>query len=448
MNLENLEVVYFAPRTVRKYLAMVGVSYLACALYASFLPLRFEQESLADSLIAFNEIPWLQLGLTKRADWFANGLLLAPLGFFFSGALNYGRRNLIWLGLTFGLLVFLITGVVCFIEWGQVFFPPRVRTLNDMLAGFVGGVLGVIIWQLLGNLLVAKARQFSSLPKGISRVAAVTQFGLALIALSSLMPLDIIMTFPEMKSKFIEGKINLIPLIDIDDFPSAIFTCIKAAWVIPAAIVWSITQGKKNAIRQVIFWAVLIETLTLPIYGRFFSSTDILTPIAMGFLSVLVSPFIESRIVILNRATFWGTASITWTVVLFSAVNGRCETVNVSPEFLRERLRGFLAVPYASAQRSTEFQAMENIVGKAFLFAIVGALLERTCFTTMRDQIPIKSSMSHMRYAFAAVVAIALFLEFTQIALPPLIVESSDVITYCLGGLAGVLAAKGIFAEE
>lgn len=448
MSLADNTAKYFAPKTLRKYMAIGGLLCLFSALYASFLPLQFEQKTLSQSLIAFNEIPWFQLGITKRADWFANGLLLVPFGFFFSGALNYGRTNLLWAGFAFGFLVALTTMVVCFIEWGQFFFPPRVRSLNDMLAGFIGGITGIVIWQLLGNLLVTKSKHFFNLPKGIPRIAAATQIALTLMALSSLMPLDIILSFPEMKSKFMEGKINLIPLVDLKDTSSTLVAFIHASWIIPASVVWCINRGKRYAIRQVIFWSILTETLTLPIYGRFFSSTDILLPLASGFLCVRISPLINSRLIVLNRAKAFGLASFLWTLLLLLVLNSRFDTVNLNPEHLRERLNGFLVVPYASAQRSTEFQAMENIVGKAFLFAILGALLERTCYFAMRDAIDEMPAIYHAKYAITVTAVIALLLELSQIALPPLIVESSDVITYSLGGLAGVIAAQVMFAEK
>lgn len=426
---------------VRKQLALLSLITAAAVLYGSLLPLRFEKVSLPESLEAFNQIPWLELGLTKRADWLANGLLLVPLGFFLTGCLNYGRKSLAFAGIKFGIIVLIISVFICFIEWAQVFFPPRVRSLNDMLAGFAGGITGALLWHLTGNFLIDKLNEFTKSPKGLPRILFLIRASIVLLALSSLMPLDIMTSMTELKTKYSEGKIQLIPFADIKSYSQILSACMHAVWVIPASVAWTLSAGEKYAIKQVTLWVCIIETLKLPIYGRYCSLTDIFLTIAMGTIWVSITPSLAPRIKKLDRMQFWGPALFVWIIVIFVVCNHRFMMLTLDPLLLRERFNDFLSVPYASAQRSTEFQALENIAGKAFLFAILGCCCER--FTL---RIPVQkrliSKKNRQAYGLLFIAIIALGVELTQIALLPLIAELSDVITYTLGGIIGILLTQ------
>src|SRR5690242_4187638 len=66
--------------------------YLALVIYGSLVPLDFHARSLAEAWQAFRNLPFLHLGVEDRADWIANGVLYAPLGFLAASVFGIARR--------------------------------------------------------------------------------------------------------------------------------------------------------------------------------------------------------------------------------------------------------------------------------------------------------------------------------------------------------------------
>ena len=130
-------------RQIRCTLAVLAIASLVGTIYASAIPLKLRPATLSEVWEQFLKTPWLSLGLGKRADWVANGLVLIPFGFFFAGAwqwpkASFRKKQFVLIG--FALLQLMIVSAI---EAMQVWFPPRVRSINDMVAGFIGGKLDV-----------------------------------------------------------------------------------------------------------------------------------------------------------------------------------------------------------------------------------------------------------------------------------------------------------------
>ena len=130
------------------------LGYLAFVVYGSLVPLDFQPLPWAQAVEQFSKIPFLNLGVDSRADWVANGVLYVPLGFFASMALTAGRCSA---PLAFFLSVSLGGVTAVAVEFTQLFFPPRTVSQNDLLAEFIGTVLGAAVAPVAGPWL-ARAR--------------------------------------------------------------------------------------------------------------------------------------------------------------------------------------------------------------------------------------------------------------------------------------------------
>ena len=98
------------------------------------------------------EVAWRKLlatcylinGSDQRADWMANLLMLAPLGFVVTGAFWPRGRRLRWLAAGAALCCCLFLVIV--IKYLQLFFPPRTVSLNYIEAQSLGSLLGVVLF--------------------------------------------------------------------------------------------------------------------------------------------------------------------------------------------------------------------------------------------------------------------------------------------------------------
>lgn len=113
--------------------------YLIFVVYGSLVPLDYRPLPFDEAWRRFQAMPFLQLGVASRADWIANGVLYAPIGFLAAWYLL--RRN--WWRVAAGLVATSLgVALALTVEFSQVYFPARTVSLNDVLAECIGSVLG------------------------------------------------------------------------------------------------------------------------------------------------------------------------------------------------------------------------------------------------------------------------------------------------------------------
>lgn len=126
-------------------LAFWWLAYVAFVIYGSMVPLEFQPLPLDQAWARFRQIPTLQLGVEQRADWVANGVLYVPVGFLtvalFGGGRLHWFRNL---PLLFGAVLFSFA-LALGVEFTQLFFPARTVSRNDVIAEWIGSVLGIVL---------------------------------------------------------------------------------------------------------------------------------------------------------------------------------------------------------------------------------------------------------------------------------------------------------------
>ena len=127
------------------YLFLGWLVYVAFVIYGSLVPLNFKPLPLDQAWVRFQGIPMLDLGVEHRADWLANGILYVPVGFLTVALFGGGRLH--WLRslpVVFSAIFFSFVLAVG-VEFAQIFFPPRTVSRNDVIAEWIGSVLGIVL---------------------------------------------------------------------------------------------------------------------------------------------------------------------------------------------------------------------------------------------------------------------------------------------------------------
>ncbi|WP_153110270.1 VanZ family protein [Propionivibrio limicola] len=189
----------------RSALLAFWLGYVAFIIYGSFIPFNFRPLPLDGAWAMFEQTPMLKLGIESRADWIANGVLYAPVGFLtawlFASPLENGREGFV---VAFHPGRVLLAGLFCIglalgVEFTQLFFPPRTVSLNDLLAEAIGSGIGLIAASLspawIGKFL--HAHRFD--PERIFW-HLVEAFLVAYVAFS-LFPYDVLVSLDELTQK-------------------------------------------------------------------------------------------------------------------------------------------------------------------------------------------------------------------------------------------------------
>ncbi len=108
-----------------------------------------------------------------------------------------------------------------------------------------------------------------------------------------------------------------------------------------------------------------------------------------------------------------------------------------------ERLSGIWAVPFARAQRSTEFQALENISLKLAVFALLGFLL-----TGWLVRVKAIARISVYSLVSLWVILLAVAIEVSQAMLIPLVPDITDILVYCTGAIMGIVLYRTLMPLE
>ena len=135
------------------------IGYVFFVVYGSLVPLQFNALPLADAWRAFQNIPYLQLGIASRADWVANGVLYVPLGFL-SVFLLKAALPRAWAAPMQVLAALFCLALAVGVEFTQLFFPPRTVSLNDVMAEAIGSLIGVALGAKFGRWFAAFLRSF------------------------------------------------------------------------------------------------------------------------------------------------------------------------------------------------------------------------------------------------------------------------------------------------
>lgn len=184
--------------------------WLAFVVYGSLVPLDFRPIPWDQAWQRLLDAPMFQLGVERRADWIANGVLYLPVGFL-TAVMLMGRGSGPRLGLR--LLVVMLSAMLGItlaigVELAQTAFPPRTVSRNDIVAEIVGTLLGagmgVVVVNPFRHLL---ARLWEG---GQPLVRATAPFYIAAFVLATLFPFDVLISAAEWREKLSGPQIGLL----------------------------------------------------------------------------------------------------------------------------------------------------------------------------------------------------------------------------------------------
>lgn len=431
----------------RLWLLWLGVLATLMLIYASLIPLQYRPLDWPETIQRAKSIPWLQLGVYNRADWIANGVVVLPVAFLLTGALCYRnspRLAIDWLkdlGATTLVIVFLAV-VIPGIEMLQVWFPPRTVSRNDILAGSIGALAGILCWHVSGMWLIGTLDRFvsrSTVDERLKLCVGITCFA---SILHTFYPFDIIINWGELKEKIALERIDWIPnfrsVFDFWGWKGVFNESIKAVF-------WGVWIGlerqPKRPVLKLFSIVLLLELSQIPIYSRHFSISQIVFGIFAGVTGFLVTRSRRRWGVRLWKPRLWIVLSVFWAVLLFIAFTQKYDRVITDPSEISERFRGFFLPPFSRYYYTSEYRAASSILAKSLLFGSFGMMLGMIGVTSHLFRGKMFNSI-----AWASIIFMALAIEATQIFLAPAYSDSTDFLIATIGGITGFKGIQHILA--
>jgi VanZ family protein len=376
------------------------------------------------------------LGVFQRADWIANALVVMPSAFLLAGGIDYGRPSRVAYFAIAPILICLLMGIVFAIELTQVWFPPRTVSQNDIVAGCLGAVLGVIVWGLLGRVLVGSIESFSNLPSIEHRIRWLALMACFGCIVYSVYPFDVIMSRQEWLEKQSQGRIRWEwgwGNLGLATWLKGIV--VSFARMVPFALFLGLKKPGHASLAYLSTIALLLELVQLPIFSKSFSTVELVASLTGAWFSYMAVVTYPLWLKWFKHPLWWALASFVCSVGIFTAFNLRFDRILFEDTELKQRWKDFFLPPLIRYYYTSEYSALSNLAGKILLFSILGFLVRLWEYFMLE-----RSSFAEPRYSsvfrwggliWAAGLATAI--EVCQLYLPPLIADATDIVVYVSG---------------
>lgn len=356
------------------------LSYLFFVIYGSLVPLDYKPLALDQAWALFQHTPMLELGVQSRADWIANGVLYAPVGFLtahlFMEKFPGTPRMLL-----FGLVVLFSFSLAISIEFAQLFFPPRTVSLNDILAEGLGSLAGILMAVKCSGWFKMLLYTLFSEPRRFTR-RLVESYLLGYVAFS-LFPYDLLLTGAELADKWHGDNWGWLLASETH---GALLTALKLLVEIILTLPFGLFLGYRSSahaatFKQAIVLGMLlggaIEIAQFFIYSGVSQGISVLTRI-LGFCGGLAlwqsragwSP--EKLAFHIQRY-----APLLGTVYLFALlqVNGWFSHRWGGKEFALAQLDELHFLPFYYHYYTTEAKALYSLASVCFMYLPIGLLI-------------------------------------------------------------------------
>ncbi len=415
--------------------------------YGSLVPVRLQPIGLDEALSRIMDPSFLDFRAQSKTDWSANFLILVPTSYF---AVGFFRTRLGFLTDSGATAAALITCVMCslFIEFTQIFFPPRVASLSDVLAQTLGALCGIFLQRCLGARLenwVGTFRAESRPPLLARSVLLAYTCGYFLY---ELMPLDLTLSPVELFRKWKNGHVVLMPWTftyasNADAFYQ--FATDMALWApVCALFLLGSRLSRTAAVLYTVALATLLEIMQLFVLSRVTDTTDIVAA-AVGAVTVAAlwrhRPFMSaegwswSLISLLSLTGFvmWGIV-VMW--VFWYPFDFTKNTSDIS-----RRLGEFFKVPLVTYFYRSELMGLTEILRRLLWFMPLGFFGFGMLLPVDRCRIP------WLKWVFMIplLAVIAFGVELAQVALPGKAADASDAFLGTIGAVIGSLGAARLF---
>lgn len=404
------------------------------AIYMSLVPLDFRPLVWADALDRMQTIGLLKLGVYSRADWIANGVVFAPIGFLWCATLTSGvtRGRLLLATVVCALCVALAYGL----EYTQVFFRGRTTSLNDIYAEIIGGVGGAIAWLLFGKPLSRLLVGFSHTFVPAARALLVLYFtGYLLI---TLFPYDFLLSVEELSDRFARAPATVLPA-NCNDFRCAAGLLLEVGAAVPIGLLVLFVPWRRRPSHATLFLlgaglGLGVEVVQALTYSGTVQGVSLIT----RALGVVAGRMVAEAIANAgwSRIEPWLRPAALCALAPYALVlaygNHWTATVALSPTEIWATVMGQSWIPFHYYYIGPEVSAVKKLVYQSSMYAPLGMLF--WAFTAHRSPPP-------GWLAAAAGVALAGVMSIGRIATYPGI--GPDPTTLLIAGLAAYLGYRG-----
>jgi len=439
-------------RPGRRQLLGLALAWTFFAIYGSFVPLQYRRIPLADAIERFRNLPWPQYAAVSSSDWATNVMLFIPLTFTWMGALVADRR---WPARTAAAiaLVALAAAFSIAIEFGQVWFPGRTTSLNDVAAETLGGVIGIVLWLVVGQLTMTWLRQYSADRRPASQLRWLLQAYVIGFFIYAVIPLDLTMSVTDIYHKYHNGQIVLIPFsYPFESFSDAAYQTLSDIALFVPIGAWVALRLKEYSPSRASFAlacafsgiiAAAIELAQLLVLSRFTDATDIV----LGTIGAAIGAKIIFRrddrgnSVRGVESLFQARTALPWLALLagyslflmagfwypFAMTRNRA--------VIRERLDDFLTrVPFLSLYLTDMSNAIKQLLVRVLMFAPIGmiwAIIANLARTAASRAILLTVGVVYA-------TALAFGIEIAEVLMPDKIADSTEVLLCVIGALGGL----------
>jgi VanZ family protein len=433
----------------RPFYGWLGLGFLAFVVYGSWVPFNVASLPLEQAVEQFQNVLAGPVRIDSRSDWVANILLMLPAAFCLMGALGADRPKAGWLG----DIVLVLPACLCvsvLVEFGQLFLPGRVSSLNDIVAQGVGAVLGAGLWGLFGQALTLWGRGFWQGRDASAVEVRILPVYLVMLLVRYLLPLDLTISPSEIYRKFKYGRASLVPFHFLPNAPYAfIEKNIQNViyFVVLGFLLVGLTGSRWRAGRRAV-WVLgcgilfvgLLNGMKLLVASRVFDITDVV----VESLAMVAGWWL--RLSFRDRAShrLTGPPMPAWRVCFLGIWLALLAFATWRPfdfdlDLARPRLEGLSLLPFADLQLGQEVLALQNVGEKMMLYLPLGMLL-----TTWK---PHAGRLFWLPTLLAGFL-VALTLEAGQLVLVSRTASLSDVYVETAAAVVGSWLARRMCAPS
>jgi len=350
-------------------LARLSLFTASLLVYGSLVPFEFRAIPLDQGIDQFAHIQWLDIVISERADWVANLILYAPLGFLLCGALS--RRNLF-----LAMLVTAIVGAVLAvgIEFLQIWVEPRTVSLNDIVAEIAGTLVGIVAWASFGHRLVRAAQ--AVFRGGSQALPAALILYLLAYCFITLFPFDFLVNSDELQTRLSDPDTLVWVPRGMFSLRGVASLGLKAALLAPlGAVLWLVwRRGAWAAAATALTLSVLLELAHLFEYSE---QTDAVSLVAAMAGAVAGNLLARSPVLRERRLLIWvrraALLAAPFYLALLPIARG-WRSGHVSRELITHTIATMHWLPFYYHYFTSEGHALASVVSISASFAPLGAL--------------------------------------------------------------------------
>lgn len=427
-------------------LGIVATIYLIFVFYGSWVPLNFVPLSFAQALQTFLALPFSEQAIDSATDWATNFILLIPPAFLWAQRFLPARKGLSRLFYRL-FIIFLGVAVSFFLEFSQIYFPPRTVSQKDILALSLGAVVGVIAQQKWGKSVERWLSQLWQSERSRTRLIQLLHVYLLLFFVFSIMPLDLTISLVEIYHKWNEGRVVLVPFGGLKGglFDKLYETATDLLVWVPVGLFLALDR-RSSLIRVAgIAWlaAAIIEVAQLLVYSRVTDITDVLLA---GFGSAIGALLANKGAKVVRLfanfgAVHWYSIWAVWILMVFCVFwfpfNFQTNGVSFESAWI-----ALTRIPFLMLFEGSELNAINEMLRKIAFFVPGGAIWCLGMAAFRKNDQKIRSKL----IGFFALICVAIAVETGQLFIPGKFADFTDVLLETGGALIGMLASTWVFS--